>query len=98
MFNLQALHLFLFVDAYKKSLKALGNFEFKDKVNLKLVDFSKLTAIASIIMWFCLNVSVSTISQIQVHLNPDVDGLQAVIANVKAMTNFGYTDKTNPMH
>lgn len=49
-------------------------------------------------MWFCLNVSASTISLIQAHLNPDVEGLQAVIANVKAMINFGYTDKTNLMH
>lgn len=89
----------MFVDAYKKALKVLGNLEFKDKADLNLVDSSKLTAIASsLIMWFCLNVSASTISLIQAHLNPDVEGLQAVIANVKAMTNFGYTDKTNPMH
>ncbi|WP_297672043.1 hypothetical protein [Thomasclavelia sp.] len=45
-----------------------------------------------------MNVSASTISLIQAHLNPDVEGLQAVIANVKAMINFGYTDKTNLMH
>lgn len=34
------------------------------------------------------------INLIQANVSPDVEGLQAVIDNAKAMSNVGYTDET----
>ena len=40
------------------------------------------------------NASASEINLIQANVSPDVEGLQAVIDNAKAMSNVGYTDET----
>ncbi|MFR6666605.1 MAG: discoidin domain-containing protein, partial [Thomasclavelia spiroformis] len=40
------------------------------------------------------NASASEISLIQAKVNPDIEGLQAIIDNAKSMSNVGYTDET----